>query len=96
MTEIKKLIADLREPRLGIHGDGTEELKTWEQLWEQCQRAADALSLQSENTARDAVIEEVAKSIEAAPLTYAGPDPHVASDLRYLIVAAIRDMKKPL
>ncbi len=42
---------------------------------------------------RDAIIEGVAKEIEAAPLTYAGPDPNVASDLRYLIVCAIRDMK---
>lgn len=47
----------------------------------------------SETSARDAVIEEVAKDIESAPLTYAGPDPHVASDLRYLIVSSIRDMK---
>lgn len=42
---------------------------------------------------RSTVIEEVAKEIESAPLTYAGPDPHVVSDLRYLIVCAIRDMK---
>lgn len=42
---------------------------------------------------RDEIIEEVAKEIESAPLTYAGPDPHVASDLRYLIVCAIRDLK---
>jgi hypothetical protein len=41
---MNKLIANLREPRQGIHEDGTEELKTWEQLWEQCQEAAEALS----------------------------------------------------
>lgn len=43
MTDLEKLIADLEEPRLGIHEDGTEELKTWEQLWDQCQAAAKAL-----------------------------------------------------
>lgn len=49
--------------------------------------------LASSESGRNQIIEEVAKSIEAAPLTYAGPDPHVVSDLRYLIVCAIRDMK---
>ena len=44
---------------------------------------------------RNEIIEEVAKNIEAAPLTYTGPDPHVVSDLRYLIVCAIRDLKTP-
>lgn len=48
--ERDSLIADLREPRLGIHEDGTEELKTWDQLWEQCQRAADALAMCSAGT----------------------------------------------
>lgn len=38
-----KLIADLEEPRVGIHEDGTEELKTWEQLFELCKAAAHAL-----------------------------------------------------
>ena len=42
---------------------------------------------------RDAVIEEVAKSIEAEPLAYNGPDPYGAIDLRYLVVASIRDLK---
>jgi hypothetical protein len=42
---------------------------------------------------RDAVIEEVAKHIEASPLTYFGTDPGGVRDLRYLIVAAIRDLK---
>ena len=45
------------------------------------------------STSRDAVIEEVAKHIEASPITYFGPDPGGVRDLRYLIVAAIRDMK---
>lgn len=40
---LRKLLADLEEPRLGIHEDGTEELKTWEALWQQCQDAAAAL-----------------------------------------------------
>lgn len=48
----------------------------------------------SESTfTRDGVIEEVAKHIEASPLTYAGPDPGAVRDLKFLIVAAIRDMK---
>lgn len=42
---------------------------------------------------RDAIIEEVAKGVEAAPITYMGPDPGGIQDLRYLIIAAIRDMK---
>ncbi len=44
-------------------------------------------------TSRADVIEEVAKHVEASPLTYFGPDPGGIKDLRYLIVAAIRDMK---
>lgn len=32
--------AGLEEPRQGIHEDGTEELKTWDQLWEENQLAA--------------------------------------------------------
>lgn len=42
---------------------------------------------------RDTIIEEVAKDIESAPLTYAGPDPQGIQDMRLLIVWAIRDMK---
>lgn len=41
-------IAELREPRQGIHEDGTEEMKTWDQLWEQCQRAAREIESLSE------------------------------------------------
>lgn len=52
-----------------------------------------ALRSETERSERDAVIEEVAKHIEASPLTYFGPDPGGVRDLRYLIVAAIRDMK---
>lgn len=37
------LLVDLREPREGIHEDGTEELKSWDTLWDQCQKAADEL-----------------------------------------------------
>ena len=56
--------------------------------------AQDAMELERElHAVRDAVIEEVAKSIEAEPLAYDGPDPYGASDLRYLMVASIRDMK---
>lgn len=39
-----ELVLQLQEPRLGVHEDGTEELKTWEQLFKQCQDAARALS----------------------------------------------------
>ena len=42
---------------------------------------------------RDVAIEEVAKAVESAPLTYAGPDPQGIRDLRYLLVLTIRDMK---
>ena len=42
---------------------------------------------------REAVIEEVAKHIEGATLTYFGPDPGGVKDLKYLIVAEIRGMK---
>ena len=42
---------------------------------------------------RSTIIEEVAKEIESAPLTYAGPDPQGIRDMRTLIVWAIRDMK---
>ena len=50
--------------------------------------------IRSETASRESVIEEVAKHIEAAPLTYFGPDPGGVRDLKFLIVAAIRDMKK--
>lgn len=42
---------------------------------------------------RNTIIEECAKHVELASLTYAGPDPSGISDLRYLIVASIRDLK---
>lgn len=47
----------------------------------------------SETASREAVIEEIAKHIEDAPLTYMGPDPGGIKDLKFLIVEAIRDMK---
>lgn len=50
-------------------------------------------STESETASREAVIEEIAKHIEDAPLTYMGPDPGGIKDLKFLIVAAIRDMK---
>src|SRR5258708_30541329 len=34
------MVKRLHEPRQGIHENGEEEMKTWEQLWEQCQDAA--------------------------------------------------------
>lgn len=37
------LVARLIEPRAGIHEDGTEELKSWETLYEQCREAAAAI-----------------------------------------------------
>lgn len=43
---------------------------------------------------REAIIEEVATKIERAPLTYSGPDPVGVRNLHFLVVAAIRDMKK--
>lgn len=49
--------------------------------------------LAARSETRESIIEEVAKAIEAAPLTYAGPDPQGVRDLRYLIVSAIRDLK---
>lgn len=52
------------------------------------------LSLRSETAfSRDAVIEEVAKRVETATLTYMGPDPGGIKDLKFLIVETIRDMK---
>ena len=33
---------ELREPRAGVHEDGTEELKSWDALYAQCLAAADA------------------------------------------------------
>jgi hypothetical protein len=33
----------LREPRAGVHEDGTEEMKSWETLYEQCVWAADRI-----------------------------------------------------
>jgi len=34
----------LREPRAGIHEDGTEELKSWDTLYAQCLAAATAMA----------------------------------------------------
>ena len=48
----------------------------------------------SHGPTRSQIIEEVAQSIESAPLTYAGPDPQGVRDLHYLIVCAIRDLKQ--
>lgn len=66
-TPLGAFIAALKEPRQGVHADGTEEMKTWEQLWEQCQRAASEITslreqlqdMQKEirETARDAYAE---------------------------------------
>ena len=41
---------------------------------------------------RAEAIKEVINAIEDAPLTYAGPDPHIVSDLRYLIIRSVRDL----
>ena len=44
MTDhVHELIGELREPRLGIHNDGTEELKDWGTLFDQCDKAADCI-----------------------------------------------------
>jgi hypothetical protein len=43
---------------------------------------------------RHSIIEECATAIESAPLTYTGPDPQGVRDLRYLIVCAIRALKR--
>ena len=61
---LRRLIADLGEPRLGIHEDGTEELKTWEQLWDQCQQAAAALA--SMQTSEKSACQECATARAAA------------------------------
>lgn len=61
------------------------------------QHAADLIEVLAKSThsatPRAEVIEEVAKHVEGASLTYFGPDPGGVQDLRFLIVAAIRGMK---
>ena len=54
-------------------------------LWSMAHRSITYVSSRAE------VIEEIAKAVEAAPLTYAGPDPGGIRDLRTLIVMLIRD-----
>ena len=43
-------INQLLEPRAGVHEDGTEELKSWEVMWEQCQEAARRLDDEQQKT----------------------------------------------
>lgn len=37
---VRQFLAEIEEPRLGIHDDGTEEMKSWEHLWNNLQEAA--------------------------------------------------------
>ena len=62
---------ELREPRVGVHEDGTEELKSWDTLYAQCLAAADARDHDNyahavEVAARDLRIEALGKRLEAA------------------------------